>query len=164
MKMSKGMIFYSCLLLVCITVDARRFPIGCNNTGYSFNYNTVQIETGENNSQQTMYFVHNVAKQPITLYQMRTGEEPYVIHINNSIEAKQWAVYATDESLSRFICTVPSNQSRYGSIVNCSDVLEICQYTNAVFAPNGFGNYWAVSSMELSDAQAEVIAQGDLLK
>ncbi|MDQ2994471.1 MAG: hypothetical protein M3R00_05945 [Pseudomonadota bacterium] len=144
--------------------ETQRFPSGCYQKGYSFNYNVLQFDVGEKDIMQSMYFVHNLSKQTVNLYQMRTGEEPFVVHINNSITAKRWAVFATDEKLSRFICTIPSNKSTYGKIINCGDVLDVCQYSNVVFAPNGHGNYWAVTNLGMRAAQSSVIQQGTLLK
>lgn len=159
--------FYLCIILFSATLCAaknRQYPVGCYQNGYAFNFNVLQLEVGGKDIAQSMYFVHNISDQPVMLYQMRTGEEPFSMHINNSIEQNSWAVYATDENLSKFICTIPNGSSKFGEIVSCQEVLDVCQFTNAVFSPNGYGNYWAINSMSLEDAIEDLRQQGNLLK
>ena len=152
----KTRLVYLCVILFAnVTLCAaktRQFPFGCYQKGYAFNFNVLQLEVDKKDVTQSMYFIHNISNQPVTLYQMRTGEEPFSIHINNSIEKNSWGVYATDENLSRFICTLPNESSKFGEIVSCQEVLDVCQFTNAVFSPNGYGNYWAINSMSLEEA------------
>ncbi len=156
-----GILFASATMCAA---KARDFPSGCYQKGYAFKLNILQLDIGEKEVRQSMYFIHNLSNQTVTLYQMRSGEEPFIMHINNSIDANSWSVYATDENISKFICALPSDTSTFGEIVSCDEVLDVCQFTNAVFSPNGYGNYWATSSMSMEDAIEDLRQQGNLLK
>lgn len=165
-----GIIFFSLIIFLTNYIIAKEskdettFPGGCRNVGYSFKYYVLNLHPYAAGKSQSIYFIHNETMQTIGLYQMRSGDEPYVMHMNNAIRPNQWGVYATDEKQVKFICVKASKKYKYGEIVNCKDVLALCEFTNVKFAPNNHGNYWAVGSNSKSGAKWQVIYQGVLLR
>jgi hypothetical protein len=141
-----------------------KFPFGCRPVGFSFKYHVLMLSPQSDGGSQSLYLVHNKSPKLVQLYQMRTSEEPYNIHINNEIRSNQWSALATDEKLSKFICTIPKRDSRYGEITDCGSLLELCEYTNVKFSINNHGNYWAVESEPLNEVIRQVIDQGILLR
>lgn len=147
------------------------FPPGCVAVRNVFKYYALSLRQGASGELQSLYFIHNKTLDSVKLYQMRSGEERYIMYLNNEIKPNQWGVFATDEKLVRFICTVPNNKKskskygeKYGEIVDCKKLLEVCQYPNVQFATNNGGNYWSVESNSRDGARAEVIQQGILLR
>lgn len=152
------------LLQSAVYAKEALFPNGCRSVGYSFKHYTLILKPNLKGHSQSLYFIHNKTSQPLTFYQMRTGNEAYIMHLNNKIQPWQWGVFATDEKQVRFICATPSTTSDYGQIVNCENVVELCEYPNVKFSINNHGNYWAVPSDEKIKARNNVIKQGVLLK
>lgn len=143
----------------------QRFPSGCYQQGFDFKYQVLQLHPPKAGNEQSMYFIHNLSmSSPVSLYQMRTGDEPFIMHINNEIAPNQWGVFASDEAIDRFICTVPERGSQYGKIVDCKTILDVCEYTNVKFSSINAGNYWVVESSGMRSAQRSVINQGSLLR
>ena len=114
-----------------------QFPGGCYQQGYEFKHSTLLLHPTSAGNRQSMYFIHNLSMTgPVKLYQMKSGEEPYVINLNSKINANQWGVFATSEEIDKFICTVPDKKHSHGKIINCKDVLDVCEFTNVLFGTN----------------------------
>lgn len=144
--------------------DPNKFPMGCREVGFEFKNYILHLNPNAAGGSQSLYFLHNSHSKLVRLYQMQTGDEPYVMHLNNDIYENQWAVFATDEDQVKFICTVPRKDSDYGDIADCSKLLRICEYDNVKFSINNYGNYWSVASDIKTAAVRSVISQGILLK
>lgn len=81
------------------------FPGGCIPTGFSFKYYVLHLHPNKAGNSQFMYFIHNKSNKAVTLYQMRTGDEAYIMHLNNRISPNRWGAYAAKEKEVKFICT-----------------------------------------------------------
>lgn len=121
-----------------------RFPHGCFQKGYQFDYHHVIFRPTAKFQPQTVYFIHNVSNKKIKLFQSRTGNEPYVMHVNTAVLPNRWSVYATDEKKSKFICAVARKKGLHDRVVNCSRVLDICEFPWTRFGDNHRGNYWPI--------------------
>lgn len=140
------------------------FPGGCRPAGFVFKHKVLRLLPNAAGNSQSLFFIHNKTMSSVKLYQMRTGDEPFIMHLNNTIRPNQWGVFASDEKVANFICTKPNHKSKYGNIIDCSKALELCEYTNVKFSINNHGNYWAVRSNAKYPARRQVINQGVLLR
>lgn len=140
--------------------DDNRNPQGCEDTGYQFNLNTLQLLPREAGLTQSMYFLKNTANQKLTLYQMREEDSSRSMYLNHQIGLGEWAVFSTTETKVNFICTVPDGKSSYGKIVNCADNIKVCEYPRVKYGMNNRGNYWLVNSTTKNGAIREVVRYG----
>lgn len=140
--------------------DNNKLPLGCRDTGYQFELKTLHLLPGKSGDRQSMYFLFNTLGQPVSLYQMRDEESSRSMYLNHAIHPRQWAVLSTSEKQVKFICTIPDKKSRYGKIVDCSESLTVCEYTNVRYGLNNRGNYWIVNSNTRNGALREVVRYG----
>ncbi len=169
LMMSINVILFIGLIFHSYDISAEtRLPNGCTPTGFSFKYYVLTLHPNSSGKSQSLYFVHNKTLKTIKIYQMRRGDEPHTMHLNNKIRPNQWGVYATDEKEVRFICTIAASNSRakskYGRIIDCDKVIELCEYKNVKFSYNNQGNYWGVNSASKWGAIRSIIFQGILLR
>lgn len=190
MKLSMKIVFLSIisslLLLHYQLIQAKdsSLPTGCKRIGYLFSHKIVVLYPKKFNKKQGLYFFYNkTSSEIVNLYQMRTGNEPFTMYLNNVINVNEWGGFSSNESKVKFICTIKkedksksketkfstnnlltTNNSQYGRIVNCYDVLDVCQFPNVKYANNNEGSYWAVTSNSLENAIQEIIEQGILLR
>lgn len=144
---------------------SKRFLSGCYIEGYHFKHRVLHLEPKSKGHAASIYFMHNLSMNTsVNLYQMKTGNESYIMNLNNKINPNQWGVFATDKTLDRFICTIPSSKYTYGEVVDCKKVLDVCEFTNAKFGTNNRGNYWVIRSSHKSGAKWGSIRQGTLLR
>ena len=141
-----------------------RMPNGCQTIGYSFKHYALLLHPHDIGKKQSLYFIFNSAPHAIKLYQMRHGDETFTMHLNNTIGAYRWGVFATDEKEEKFICTKASKKNEYGKIKDCEKTLKICEFKNVEFSSNNHGNYWAVKSNSRRGSINTVIYQGVFLK
>ncbi|ASQ46693.1 endopeptidase IV [Legionella clemsonensis] len=140
--------------------DETKNPLGCYDTGYQFDLKTLRLYPGHAGEIQSMYFLFNTLNQKVNLYQMRDEESSRTMYLNHTIQPRQWAVLSTTEKKVKFICTIPDSKEAYGKIVDCSDSLRVCEYTNVRYGLNNRGNYWLVKSNTRSGAIREVVHYG----
>jgi len=135
-------------------------PTGCDDAGYQFELQTLQLSPGNAGDNQSMYFLFNNSERSVSLYQMRDEESSRSMYMNHIINGHQWAVFSTSEKQVKFICTVPDKSSQYGRVVDCGENLKVCEYTNVRYGMNNRGNYWLVNSNTKSGAIREVVRYG----
>lgn len=142
----------------------QRYPTGCYQKGFDIKHQVLMLHPEKAGKADSMYFIHNLTSHPIRLQQMRSGDEPFVMHLNATVQPNAWGVYASDEKSVKFICTKPSYGSKFGEMIDCSGKLDICEYTNVKFGNNIHGNYWVVNSASMRRAQRSATRQGALLR
>jgi hypothetical protein len=140
--------------------EDNRPPIGCRNTGYKFELETLQLLTGSNGDNQSLYLLHNQSNQPINLFQMRSEESSRSLYLNHVIGAHEWGVLSTSEKQVKFICTNPAKKSAYGQVVDCAQHLLVCEYTNVRYGLNNRGNFWLFNSSTRNGAVSAVVNYG----
>lgn len=146
--------------------DPAKYPLGCKNVGYRYQLNSLQmspkidqdgLELGDG---QTLYFVYNRLAQPITLNQMMKDRSTRSVYLNQTIQANQWAVLATNQKEMSYICSTNPLKYGYGKVVSCADSIKVCEYTRVKFGLNNKGNYWLVSSANRGTAVGNVVRYG----
>ena len=140
-----------------------RFPHGCSPVGYQFDYYHVIFKPAAKFQSQTVYFIHNLSNKTVKLLQSRTGNDPYIIHINSSIMPNRWSVFATDEKATKFICAVADGKGLHDRVINCSKVLDICEFPMTRFGGNHRGNYWPLVNHSRKGAMIAMRYHGVLL-
>ncbi|CDZ76965.1 hypothetical protein BN59_01244 [Legionella massiliensis] len=141
--------------------DDNKPPIGCRNVGYKFELETLHLLPGENDGDsQSMFVVHNLLTQPVNLFQMRSDESSRSTYLNHVLGAREWGVLSTSEKLVRFICTVADKKSLYGKVVDCSQSLQVCEYTNVRYGLNNRGNFWLANSSTKGGASSAIVHYG----
>lgn len=124
-----------------------RFPEGCHPISHTFDHYNVLIKPKAVYHPQTIFFFHNIGKETVRLVQARSGHEPFVIHTRTKIKPNLWAVYATDEPVTKFTCLVSGKKGEPAKVVNCRNYLDICEFTRTRFGTNHRGNYWVFTNM-----------------
>lgn len=161
----RNSVFVSLLLiasghLAAAEKEDNRNPAGCRDVGYSFELKTLHLMPTEAGATQSMYFFYNKLNQKVTLFQMRSEDSSRSMYLNHAINAGQWSVLSTSETKMKYICTIADNKSPYGTIVDCADSLQVCEYTNVKYGLNNRGNYWLVNSNTRGGALREVVRYG----
>ena len=136
-----------------------RYPYGCFPIGYHFEYFNLILTPTAKVYPQAVYFIHNISNRSVNLFQTRTGKEPYTVHINSTIQARYWSVLASDEKKSKYICTNDAKNLVGHDVINCSKVLDICEYPYVRFGDNHHGNYWALENVSTSVTESAVSAE-----
>ncbi|WP_157870842.1 hypothetical protein [Candidatus Coxiella mudrowiae] len=92
--------------------------------------------------QKTVYFIHKISNQGVNLFQVSTGEDPYIIHINTTIAPHNWSVLSTNQKRLKYICTNEGSDLLKFKVIDCREVLDICKFPWTRFSDNNQGNYW----------------------
>lgn len=106
--------------------DPGKSPLGCRDVGYQFEYNILRFLPELDADRNSLYFIFNRLGQPLHLYQTHKDESTRTMYLNHTINAKQWAVLATNERSLKYICTVDDGKLPYGKIVSCTDSVKVC--------------------------------------
>lgn len=114
--------------------------------------------TQANATKQTMFLIHNKSMQSLEIKSKKFEGQMYKPDNDNVIGPNQWAAFAMDEPEVQFIC------SNNGKTINCSNVLEVCEYNHAKFSDSTMGTYWVVKSDTLENAVYGAIHIGILLR
>src|SRR3990167_9658809 len=123
---------------------AQKFPHGCRDLGYSFqNLMLLLKPVSDEENLQTIYFIHNKALDPIHIMSNRNPKDYTSPAYENVIDTDQWAAFAMNRSALALQCRVSDAN---GELMNCKEVLELCQYNRAKFGTSTYGTYWVVQS------------------
>lgn len=140
-----------------------RYPVGCTVGGFKFDYYNVIFKPTALYHPQTIYFVHNLSSQTVHMLYTDAGNRPYTApSINGSINPKLWSVLALDEK-TKFICTNYDKSKGMHNVIDCSKVLEICEFQRTRFGPNTHGNYWVSQHNTIMGSVSAVRWHGILL-
>ncbi|KTC65092.1 Enhanced entry protein EnhB (plasmid) [Legionella adelaidensis] len=145
--------------LLTKTFAASTFPRGCEVTGYGFNQNLLVLnETGN----QTLYLIQNRSDAQIELERQDSKDTFMSPQLQSKLDPNNWAAFASDEANFQFRCFVHQNNNT--AIVNCNDVLEVCQYPRVKFALANMGNYWVSTNKPQSQVIKDATDKGIYLK
>jgi hypothetical protein len=135
-------------------------PLGCRDTGYQFEFKTLNLYPEEAGSRNSLYFLLNKSEQKINLFQMIPDNSTLSMYLNHRIGSDRWGVLSTCEKEIKYICTVDDPKSRYGKIVDCGKYLQVCEFARVRFGLNNRGNYWIVNSNTKNGAVRQVVNYG----
>jgi hypothetical protein len=138
---------------------ASSFPRGCEVAGFGYDVNLLILnETG----QQAYYLIQNRSDEHIKLERHDTADAFMSPPLLASIAPKNWAAFASDVKDVNFKCY--RQQTEATQLVDCRDVLEVCQYPRARFALSNMGNYWISVNKSQQEVIQESVAKGIYLK
>ncbi len=138
---------------------APNFPKGCEVSGFGFSKNFLVLnEHGD----QMFYLLQNHGDQAIELEHYETQTDVFMSpKLESQLGATHWSAFASDVSGLYFQCFVKNNDQR--QMIDCSDVLDVCQYPRVKFALSNMGNYWVSTDKPLSQVIKDATAKGIFL-
>ena len=146
------------LLFTNMAISAQ-FPRGCEVTGFRYSDNFLIInERGE----QAFFLIQNRSNKPVELEVHETKDIFMSPKLHSKVEPLQWSAFASDIENQHFKCSTQDGDNT--TIINCSDVLEVCQYPRVKFALSNMGNYWVSTSKEQSQVIKDTVAKGIWLR
>jgi len=151
----------TCLLSFFLvgTAIASPFPRGCEVTGFGYNDHFLVLnETGE----QTFYLIQNRSEDTVELERLDTNDAFMSPPLQATLEPSKWAAFASDIQNLNFKCY--RHQQENTAVVDCQDVLDVCQYPRVKFALSNMGNYWISYNKSQKKVIKESIAKGIFLR
>lgn len=147
-------------VLLINTVDAdSSFPRGCEVSGFAYNQNNLILNE---NGEQSYYLIQNRSEAKIELERHETGDAFMSPPLQASLEPMNWAAFASDVKNLNFKCYKHAAENT--SIVDCRDVLDVCQYPRVKFALSNMGNYWISADKSQNAVIQDSVAKGIYLK
>lgn len=141
------------------SVYAATFPKGCEVTGFAYtNNNLVLNEKGD----QTYYLVQNRSGSQVELERHETGDVFMSPPLHAVLDPMNWGAFASDVRNINFKCYKHLDENT--SLIDCRDVLDVCQYPRVKFALSNMGNYWIASNKSQNEVIQESVAKGIYLK
>ncbi|HHL3491632.1 TPA: enhanced entry protein EnhB [Legionella pneumophila] len=135
------------------------FPRGCEVTGFGYSENYLILnETGN----QTYYLIQNRSDSKIELERFDNSDAFMIPPLQASLDPMNWAAFASDVKNLNFKCYKHVDENT--SLVDCRDVLEVCQYPRVKFALSNMGNYWISTNKSQNEVIQESVAKGIYLK
>jgi len=141
--------------------EETRNPLGCRDLGHGYDLKVLRLQPDASGvERQSMYFLFNKTAKSVNLFQMRDKDNIYNMYMNHTLNAHQWSVLATSEPKTQFICTIPDAKSPFGKIVDCADMLKVCEYNHVIYGLNNRGNFWIVRNNTRNGAVRDVVRYG----
>ncbi|KGP63862.1 enhanced entry protein EnhB [Legionella norrlandica] len=146
--------------VVTSTVQAASiFPRGCEVTGFGYSENYLILnETGN----QAYYLIQNRSDSKIELERFDNADAFMSPPLQATLDPLSWAAFASDVKNLNFKCYKHMDDNT--SLVDCREVLEVCQYPRVKFALSNMGNYWISTNKSQSAVIQESVAKGIYLK
>ncbi|MFY7698018.1 MAG: enhanced entry protein EnhB [Legionella sp.] len=154
--------FFITLVIIVFNTNSARattFPHGCEVTGFGFNNSYLILNDSDT---QKFYLLANRTDKKIELERLETSDLSINPQLQSKIDPFNWSAFASDINNFHFQCYTLENDSRY--LVNCADVLEVCQYPRARFALSNMGNYWVSTNKPKDWVIKDAAAKGIYLK
>ena len=151
-------IFLSALLINAVNA-ASSFPRGCEVSGFGYSQNYLILnESGE----QSYYLIQNRSDAKVELERHETGDAFMSPPLLATLSPMNWGAFASDVKNLNFKCYKHVEENT--AIVDCRDVLDVCQYPRVKFALSNMGNYWISSDKSQSEVIQDSVAKGIYLK
>lgn len=156
----KNKFFFIFTLTVLVGLaHSSNFPRGCEVTGFGFSDNYLVLnERGD----QAFYMVQNRSNRPIELEHYETKDVFMSPKLHSKLDPQQWAAFASDIMNLNFKCYTQEGENT--AMVNCSEVLDVCQYPRAKFALSNMGNYWVSTNKNQGQVIKDATAKGIYLR
>ena len=135
------------------------FPRGCEVSGFGYSDNFLILN---DKGDQSFYLIQNHSSLPIELEVQETKEVFMSPKLHTKLDASQWSAFASDVENQHFKCFTQEQDKI--NIVNCKDVLEVCQYPRVKFALSNMGNYWVSTNKNQGQVVRDAAAKGILLR
>lgn len=138
---------------------ATPFPRGCETNGFGFSNHYLILNP---EGKQSFYLIENRTNQTIRIQRHETRDVFMSPKLITNLNSSSWSAFASDEDHTYFKCAIKEDTNMVA--VNCSDVLEICQYPRARFALSNMGTYWVSTNKPLDMVIKEAVGKGIYLK
>lgn len=150
---------FSNLALSAPSPTTNIFPRGCEVSGFGFSKNFLVLnEHGD----QMFYLLQNHSNKTIELVHYETETDVFMSpKLESQLSPTHWSAFASDISNLYFQCFVKNGEERQA--VNCSEVLDVCQYPRVKFALSNMGNYWVATDKPLTQVIKDSTAKGIFL-
>ena len=145
--------------LLSTTTFASSIPRGCTVTGFGYSNNYLLLN---DNGIQAFYLVQNRSNKSIELEHVETKEVFMSPKLHSKVDPQHWSAFASDIENLHFKCFTQEGENT--TTVNCSDVLEVCQYPRVKFALSNMGNYWVSTNKDVGQVIKDAVAKGILLR
>lgn len=158
------MTLFNKLLLISLVIintahASSTFPRGCEVSGFEYQQNYLILnDTGE----QSYYLIQNRSDAKIELERYETDDVFMSPPLQATLESMNWAAFASDVKNLNFKCYKHIENDT--SIVDCRDVLDVCQYPRVRFALSNMGNYWISFNKPQNEVIQDSVAKGIYLK
>ncbi|MDP3562055.1 MAG: enhanced entry protein EnhB [Legionellaceae bacterium] len=158
-KLATVLISMSSIALTGPTHAANLFPRGCEVTGFGFSKNYLIVnEHGD----QTFYLIQNHSDKQIEIEHYETQTDVFMSpKLESKLAPGHWSAFASDVANLYFQCIVQNGTER--QVINCSDVLDVCQYPRVKFALSNMGNYWVSTDKPQAQVIKDATAKGIFL-
>lgn len=147
-------------LSLCFSAFADGLPRGCEITGFGFMGNDLVFnEKGG----QSFFMIQNHSDKKIELEHFETNPDVFMSpKLEAKLDSQNWAAFASDIEHSHFRCYTKNNEDRF--LMNCREVLDVCQYPRVKFALSNMGNYWVSTNKPREQVVKDTVARGILLR
>ena len=145
-------------LLITVTV-ASSFPHGCEVSGFGYSENNLILN---DRNDQTFYLIQNRSNKAIELEHIETRDIFMSPKLHSKLDPLQWSAFASDVENVHFKCFTQEGDNI--TIVNCGEVLEVCQYPRVKFALSNMGNYWVSTNKDQGQVIKDAVTKGILLR
>ena len=157
---------------LCGRTAANTFPHGCEVTGFSFGQDRLIVN---DSGQQAFYLIQNRSDMPIELQRFKTDEAFMSPSLTVKLDPSNWAAFASDIENLNFQCffrkqgDITENKNNNPTMINttqidCSAVLDVCQYPRVKFALSNMGNYWVSTNKSQKEVIDEATRKGIYLR
>ncbi|CAM2756610.1 Enhanced entry protein EnhB [Legionella steigerwaltii] len=146
-------------ILISSTQAASMFPRGCEVTGFGYSQNYLILnETGN----QSYYLIQNHSDSRVELERVNTEEAFMSPPLHATLDPMSWGAFASDVKNLNFKCYKRVDENT--TLVDCRNVLDVCQYPRVKFALSNMGNYWISFNKPQGAIIQESVAKGIYLK
>ena len=135
------------------------FPRGCEVSGFGFNQNYLILN---DNGEQAYYLIQNRSNSKIELERHDTDDAFMSPPLQASIDPMNWGAFASDVKNLNFKCYQHNGDNT--AAIDCSEVLDICQYPRVRFALSNMGNYWISANKPQNNVIQDSVSKGIYLK
>ncbi len=147
-------------ILLCGAQSVHAFPRGCEVSGFGYNQNYLILNDA---GKQSYYLMQNRSDAKIELEHQSADDSFMNPPLHAIFEPMSWGAFASDVQNLDFKCYKRLDENNT-TVVNCQDVLDICQYPRVRFALSNMGNYWISFNKSQNDVIQESVAKGIYLK
>lgn len=158
-KLSLSFITCAALFTHAESSLAEAFPKGCTVTGFGYQSQYLVLnDSGE----QTLFLIRNRMDKLVEMERHETHEVFMSPPLKGSIASLKWGAFASDEQNTYFKCYIREGDST--AMVNCQDVLDVCQYPRVKFALSNMGNYWVSYNKPQGQIIKDAVSKGIYLR
>ena len=156
---TQRIIAFIVILLTTTTSLAASIPRGCELKGFAYTANDLILNEHGN---QAFYLLQNHTNQPIEMEVHETQDVFMSPKLHSKLDPSGWSAFASDVMEFHFKCYTQDGENI--TVLNCADVLDVCQYPRVKFALSNMGNYWVSTNKEQGQVIKDAVAKGILLR